>query len=74
MNNGGSLPPGWQKNSIAATPSPNDLWGLHLTAELLAGPALSGNPGNGIDYYSIGNRLLKLNRRSDSRILDVMDF
>ncbi len=72
VNNGGSLPPGWQKKLYRGNTFPNDLWGYTSPLNYSQVPRF-GNPGNGIDYYSIGNRLLKLNR-SDSRILDVMDY
>lgn len=72
VNNGGSLPPGWQKKLYRGNIFPHDLWGYTSPLNYNQVPRF-GPPGNGIDYYSIGNRLLKLNR-SDNRILDVMDF
>ena len=72
VNNGGSLPPGWQKKVQPGGTFPNNLFGYASPLNYSQVPKF-GNPGNGIDYWSIGNKLMKLNR-SDNKILDVMDF
>lgn len=72
VNNGGSLPPGWQKKVYPGGTFPNNLFGYASPLNYEQVPRF-GNPGNGIDYWSIGNKLMKLNR-SDNKILDVMDF
>lgn len=72
VNNGGSLPPGWQKKVYPGATFPNNLFNFASPLNYEQVPRF-GNPGNGIDYWSIGNKLMKLNR-SDNKILDVMDF
>lgn len=72
VKNGGSLPPGWQKKVYPGGTFPNNLFGYASPLNYEQVPRF-GNPGNGIDYWSIGNKLMKLNR-SDNKILDVKDF
>lgn len=69
---GGDLPPGWQKKVSRGNTFPGDLWPFTSPVNYNQVPRF-GDPGDGIDIYSIGNRLFKLNR-SDNRILDILDF
>lgn len=69
---GQNLPPGWQKKVYPGATFPNDLFGYTSLLNYSQVPRAK-NPGPGVDFYSIGNRIFKMNR-SDNRILDVMDY
>lgn len=68
---GGELPPGWQKKVYPGTQFPSELF--PFSSRLNDSQIPNFRRDDSVDYYSIGNRIVKL-RQSDNRILDTFDF
>ena len=69
---GEELPPGWKNQIYRNEVFPDNLFRLASPLDRSTIPKF-GNSDSKVDYYSLGDRIFKVNR-SDRRVLDFMDL